>query len=164
VVVNGSYYYCTSDGSAFKELAPTDAVPYLDLGQFVPMTLQTGWIKPAGKQGLVRVQRANVLGLQKSEHDLTLKFRKDYVDADIQTQTWISIPTLQALPQEQISMSLQQQVGEAYQFKISDAYADHGSGASPPDNGQGFQARGLTLVAGVKRGSFEKNMGASAKG
>lgn len=157
IILGDDYLTVDSSGILFRE-TPDE---FLDPGplavgpQYIVMRLKTGWIKLAGKQGLVRCQRLLVLNEILEEHDLDVQIYKDYVDVAVQTASFAAAD-ITALPQEQIAIHLQNQQGEAFMIEIADSESDIAET-------EGFNAKGLTFIAGVKRGSFEKVMQAGAK-
>lgn len=122
---------------------------------YIVSEIETGWIKPAGKQGLVRVQRVLFLNEFVEEHDMEFEMDKDYVDTAVQSAQYAAAD-IASLPQEQVSLHVQNQQGEAWRFRMRDA-------ESSDSESQGYKARGVTLTVGLKRGTFEKVMQAGAK-
>jgi hypothetical protein len=152
LVVNNSYY--TVDAQANVSIETPDE--YRDPGStYVVSELETGWIKPAGKQGLVRCQRILFLNELVEDHDMEFEIDKDYVNTSVQSAVYTAAD-MATLPQEQVAMHVQDQQGESWRVRMRDA--ESGAGDS-----EGFRARGVTLLVGVKRGTVEKIMQAGAK-
>jgi hypothetical protein len=151
IVIDGVYH--TLDSLVFVS-AETEAYRDPD-DTYIVSEIETGWIKPAGKQGLVRVQRVLFLNEFVEEHDMEFEMDKDYVDTSVQSAQYAAAD-IASLPQEQVSLHVQNQQGEAWRFRMRDAESSAGES-------QGYKARGVTLTVGVKRGTFEKVMQAGAK-
>lgn len=152
VVGPSTRYTWFSGASALQENST-----YFDPGAtFVSMTLETGWLHPAGLLGLLRCQYAIALVDRKDPHSLTLQVAKDYAPTYAMSKTWTNAQLVQ-LGFESPSMNLSQQQGAAFRAKISDA------SDGTPITGAGFNARALRLMAIAKRGSFEKFMNAAGK-
>ncbi len=152
LVLGNDYYTLDSTPAVYIETPGEFRDP---ADTYIPSRLATGWIKLAGKQGLVRVQRIVVLNEIQEEHDLEIDISKDYVDVVVQTASFAAAD-IAALPQEQIAIHVQNQQGESFKIELEDT--ESGAGES-----EGFWSRGVTFVAGVKRGSFEKVMQAGSK-
>lgn len=152
LVVNGDYYTIDQSGYPSRE---TDG--YLDPSDtYVTSELETGWIKPTGKQGLARVQRATFLSEFVDGHNLAIEIDKDYVASSVQSAAFTS-SEIQSFPEEQVSLHIQNQQGEAWRFRLRDSEGDDTS------TGEGFMAKGVTLLVGAKRGTVEKIMQAGSK-
>lgn len=152
LVLDNQYYTVDPTANISVEIAGRFRDPN---SSYVVSELETGWIKPAGKQGLVRFQRAVVLNELVEEHDLEIEIDKDYVNSTEQSVSFTAAE-LAALPQEQVALHIQNQQGEAWRFRQRDAESD-------ASDSEGFRARGITMLVGAKRGTIEKNMQAGAK-
>lgn len=152
VVVGDVYHTVDTSANISKEttgfLDPSDA--------YVTSELETGWIKPTGKQGLARVQRATFLNEFVDGHNLAIEIDKDYVASSVQSVAFTS-SEIQSFPEEQVSLHIQNQQGEAWRFRLRDSEGDDTS------TGEGFMAKGVTLLVGAKRGTVEKIMQAGSK-
>jgi len=162
VVANGHYYCARSTGAVYLE----SRSDYLDAGAFVPSALTLAPISPAGKQGLARVQRCNVLldvfadivGAPASSYALDLSIYLNYgATLNHRLFTGAEVDAARTDFRKQLSFHLQYQVGEGFEIAMFDAVG------TALGNGRGATWRGVTLVAGVKRGSFEKSMAPEAK-
>jgi hypothetical protein len=154
VVVDGSYYTVDADANISKE---TDGEFTDPDNSYIVSELETGWIKPAGKQGLVRCQRMTFLNEFMDDHVLEIEIDKNYVDTAVQSSQFTSAE-IESFPQEQVSIHVQDQQGEAWRIRMTDATS---AGVTTRE---GFRAKGVTLLVGVKRGTVEKIMQAGAKG
>ena len=155
-IVGGVYYWGNATGTVYKE----DSTTYLDPSStYVGSTLSTGWIRPAGKQGLVRVQKVLVLNDWRTGHDLTFQIRKDYITLTTDSAAFSAAQILALGLVEQLTKHLTQQVGESFQFVMFDQAPTSGSLGT----GEGFAARGIALYTGLKRGSFDKTLQAGAR-
>src|SRR2546422_751942 len=114
---------------------------------FIPMTVETGWLAPAGPQGLARCQYAIVLGSHQSTHGLQLQIARNYTSVYSMSKTFPDA-TLSALPTDQVSYNLREQQGESFRVMLS-TYPD----GSSSGYGQSMKAVGVRLVAIPKRGS-----------
>jgi hypothetical protein len=152
-VVGGVYYWADS-ANVYKE----DASTFLDpASTYVRMLIRTGWIKPAGFQGFVRVGRVNALRVRKTAHAFTVNVENDYIPTINTTETWTNA-ALAALSHLPLSLHLTRQKGVAYRVTFYDA-TDGTLGT-----GEGYSAYALQLHAKAIRGTFEKELVAGAKG
>ena len=79
VVVDGVYHYLRTDGRVFKETANEHA----DEQQPVATAIATAWITPSeARQGKMHVWTAQVLGVWKSAHTLSVQWMFDYDETD----------------------------------------------------------------------------------
>ena len=121
----------------------------------------TNWIKLAGLQGFQRVWTATFLFLWHGSA-ITIEAITDYNPnwSAAASRTW-SESALDSLSADgtgsrvQVSFHLPVQKCEAIRFRITEDTAN--------TSGQGFELVGLTLEAGVKRGSYRRNMTANAR-
>jgi hypothetical protein len=61
---------------------------YLDVGSYIELRVQTGWMAFAGLQGWKRVYRILLLGEKKSDHTLNMSFAYNYEDTEHQYVTF----------------------------------------------------------------------------
>jgi len=77
VVLNGSYYYLSTDGTVYVE---TPGV-YRDGTRHIKRRVETSWIKFSGYlQGWQKVLYVMILGTYYSRHQLSVSYRLDYED------------------------------------------------------------------------------------
>lgn len=160
VVANGVYCWADTAGDVYQESTAT----FLDPGAtWVSMKLATAFIAPAGKQGLARVRKAMLLSRVKTfGFDLHVDVTTNYNPVTIVQPELVTDARIQATSTQtagQIAVSLSQQKAEAYAFSFYDTPSGGAAGT-----GEAWAARGVRLLAGVKKGSFDKQMLAAAKG
>src|SRR4029077_3533387 len=74
-VIGGVYHYLRSDGRVFAETIGQ----YADAGAFIPMRIDTAWIKLAGYlQGFQKILWMYPIGNYISQHKLSIRFNLDY--------------------------------------------------------------------------------------
>jgi hypothetical protein len=158
VVVGGKYYTTGTGGPVYYE----NPASWLDAGAFVSMQIRTGFMPIAGKQGLARVKGIIMRGTYYTANDVSLKISaKDYLFAGtVQTATFndAAQQALAQYPSVQVTLGPQYQQMESIRLEVSDAYSSGTLGV-----GRGFSFQSWSLLAGAKRGSFEKRMAAGAK-
>jgi hypothetical protein len=156
LVIDGVYYTASRTASIMRETTGFTDVDSGGNNHYVVSELETGWIKPAGKQGLARCQRINVLNEFMDDHVLEVEIDKDYEPASVQSASFTSAE-IEALPEEQISLHIVDQQGQAWRVRMRDATS---AGVTTRE---GFRAKGVTFLVAAKRGTIEKIMQAGAK-
>jgi len=156
VIWNDLHVYLRSDGTVLKE---TPGV-YTDNGSFIPMLVKTAWLKIAGLQGFQRLWKFLILGTYESPHSLQVSIAHDFNPNPTQVTsvtpttpgTFGSDATFGAsevfggeYPLYQWRVNLTRQTSQAVQITIQDTQSS--------DYGQGMTLSGITLEAGVKKGS-----------
>jgi hypothetical protein len=157
LILDGVYYTLDASAKVMKEGTGFRDVDISSTSHYVVSEIETGWIKPAGKQGLARCQRMTFLNEFMDDHELEIEIDKDYVDTAVQTVEFTSAE-IESFPEEQVSIHIQNQQGEAWRIRMTDATS---AGVT---TGEGFRAKGVTFLVGAKRGTVEKIMQAGAKG
>jgi hypothetical protein len=90
------------------------------------------------------------------DHVLEVEIDKDYEPASVQSASFTSAE-IEALPEEQISLHIVDQQGQAWRVRMRDATS---AGVTTRE---GFRAKGVTFLVAAKRGTIEKIMQAGAK-
>lgn len=132
--------------------------------------LTTNWIKLAGLQGFVRVWTATFL-LRWWSGDLTIDMATDYNESWTSpiTRTWtqaeLSLLAVNgAGSRVQISWHLPVQKLEAIRFRLTETATPFFIGQTEFSRaGRGMDVVGLTLEAGIKRGSYRRAMSATSR-
>jgi hypothetical protein len=90
--VDGSFYLCLPNGHVYQETPGS----FFDAATYVPMSLETPWIKmnaPSGGGGIggtFRLGNIRVLADKNDAHNLSMSFAFDNDPAYVQTNTWLS--------------------------------------------------------------------------
>ncbi len=153
-VVGGVFYWAKANGGVYKE----DSGIFLDSGAWITMLVELGPVAPAGPQGFCRFKRIGLLAERKTDHTLNISLGSNFVGY-AQSATF-DRATLATFSQEIVSIGVQNQTATAYRVKVSDAAPVGGTVGT----GEGCTLTGLVLEVGIKSGSANKRMSATAKG
>lgn len=116
--------------------------------EFIPLTIETAWIKLTGLQGYQRVRWAHFLGEIAGQCVLTIESYRDYIDTVLQTSTVTVDAAYTALGGEhQMRVKPIYQKGESYKFKIYDSEDATWGGTQ-----EGFALSEIMLEVGLKKG------------
>ncbi len=135
-VVDGTQYRLKSNGSILYDSGNTDN------GTAIALTVETGWIKLAGIQGLKRVYKIWILGTFRATSTLSVEVGYDYKDAYSEPKTVTTGDIASTTTPIELALKLPVQKCTAIRLRISES---GGSGA-------GFALTGLMLEVGLKRG------------
>jgi hypothetical protein len=137
-VFQGVYTYIKSSGQVNKE----NSSVFTDNGDFVQLSLETGWLSFAGLQGFQRVRRAAILGDYKSAHTLQIEAAYDFDQAVNQTATVVATSS----PPYQWLLLLARQKCEAIKLAIQDNQS--------ASFGEGLDLSGISFEVGIKGGVY----------
>lgn len=171
-IYENGFAYVDSDGFVFLENKDS----FSDNGNYIPLSMTTGWISFDGPQILQRIYKILIVGEYYSSHRLKISVRYDYNPTFVE-ETYINIPDLtqdgQSLfgeslygegpygdgpygglfPLYQFEVNVGRQRCQAISFKIEDVqYED--------TIGEGFSLTNILFVVGVK---YQPNKMSSAK-
>lgn len=130
------------------------------LNNYVPYTIETGWIRLDSHQDRLRASDFLFLAKQVSNHKVTISVAYDYSSSYSYSKTWDQ-DVLNSLTLEQVEVQIPIQAKQAVRFKIVDA-APSNTGTYPVGTGSGADIVALTVKFG-KRGGGAK-LPASQKG
>lgn len=129
-----------------------DSAAWLDNGAYVPMVVETGWIR-TGQQTRARFSR--LLALLKANagcnHKMVLSVAFNFVDTYTQTATWEPV-MLNTLAIEELELQLVRPEVMAVRFKLSDA-APSDTVTYPIGTGRGPDVLGITAEIAPKVGA-----------
>lgn len=141
----GRYAMIQDDGTVHVE--GTDYTDGTD-DHYIPLTIETAWIKLTGLQGYQRVRWAHFLGEICGQCGLTIEMYRDYIETAIQTATITVDATFAGAGGEhQVRVKPVFQKGEAYKFRIYDAEDETWGGTQ-----EGYAVSEIMLEVGLKKG------------
>ena len=138
----------------------TDANPWLDLGTyFVPIQVQTAWIKAADLQGWQRVRRVRLLNNYYAPHGLSVTLNYDYSSSnEVHSWTDTLVSGFVVGTREQVRIIPGQGKSEAIALTIATVAPTVGAVGT----GQGAALTGLAFEVRKNRGGY-RVIGDSAK-
>jgi hypothetical protein len=158
---DGKLVHGKSSGVVHKETSA-----YTDDGAFIPMKIQTNWLKIGDMQDFGRVRRSLFLGEYKSPHQFKVSVSYDYEQYAWDTYTLTpqaaanyNVTVKPSLASQytgtvdgvyQWQIHLAKQKCQALKFLIEDI-----APASPEVPGESFTLTNMTLEAGLKDGPFK---------
>lgn len=152
--VQSSLGYAWLGQNGVPRLESTTAYSDAD-GSYVPMTLETGWVKFAGLQGLGRIRRVLLLADPVAQFIVAVSIANGYDPTYVQT-VGFAYGGGGGAPR-QFSVQLATMKSDAWRFRIIDS-------ANGLNNSAAFLARGLTIEARVKPGGASRLLAAAQKG
>ena len=140
----------TIQGRIWREVATKrDVVPTEsgNINVFIPVTMETGWVKATSKQERIRVSDLLVCGLRSEDFTLTVDYAKDYVPSYSNAASWGPSVT-SALTFVQLEAQPPRELCQAMSFRVVT------SDPTPTSFGNGSQLDifGLSVRVGVKGG------------
>lgn len=117
-------------------------------GTYIPMTLETAWIKTGDVEGLQRVYKLLVIGDAATGHNLTVNVGFDYDSAYTDTKTWTAAE-IALLPRYQLEIRPSRQRCQAIRLKMSDT-------GTPPTESKGYVMTYLMLEVGIQDGLYRR--------
>ena len=117
-------------------------------GTYIPMTLETAWIKTGDVEGLQRVYKLLVIGDAATGHNLTVNVGFDYDSAYTDTKTWTAAE-IALLPRYQLEIRPSRQRCQAIRLKMSDT-------GTPPTESKGYVMTYLMLEVGKQDGLYRR--------
>lgn len=159
----GNVYHFLKSNGELKQETP-DA--YMDNGSSIPMVIGTAWIKPSGVQGFQRVYWVSFIGEYLSSHQLICRVYYDYQNVVNETILWDpdNVINVNKYGEGGVYGAVTPYGGEAdttYQFRFKpkrqkcEAIRFELESSFPSGGGQGFSISDLTLVLGIKQGSYK---------
>ena len=116
--------------------------------EYIPLTIETAWIKLTGLQGYQRVRWAHFLGEIAGQCVLNIEMYRDYVETVLQTATVTVDAAYTALGGEhQVRVKPVYQKGESYKFRITDSEYTTWGGTQ-----EGYALSEIMLEVGLKKG------------
>jgi len=140
-IANDTWYGLVLNGGLLAESRST----YLDSGTYVPMSVETPWIKVAGLQGFVRCQRAQVIYRPKTAATMRLQLFANGEATAFHDNTFTEAQI--ASGYGRVGIHLERQKIEMVKVIMTD------SAPAVLGTGQGIEFAGLQLYAGVKKGA-----------
>ena len=116
---------------------------------YIPMLLETAWIKSGDVEGLQRVYKGLVLGDAVTDHTMTIDVGFDYdayLPAD--TKVWTAAD-IAALPRYQLEIRPSRQRCQAMRFRMQDS-------GVPPAQNAGYVMTYLMLEVGIQSGLYRR--------
>lgn len=125
---------------------------------FVPIKLESGWIKLASIQDRMIATDFLLLAKKATNHNLTISVAYDYSDSYTYSKTWTPAD-INVLSLEQLELQIPKPMGMAIRIKIEDAQpAD--TVTYPVSTGKGPEIFGMTVRAGTLGGGAKLANGA----
>ncbi len=153
-LVAGTYTMLRYTGVVLQE----DTTTHLDNGVYVASAVEMP-ISPSGPNAWHRVKDVQVLGTSVTNHNLTIRVRRDFADAYEQTQTFAAEGVVTAIgPLENARMTLARQKGQGFSFRVEDSAPTTGAlgiGAGPLLEGLALYVQrkaGLPKVSAGRKG------------
>jgi len=143
-VWDGDWCYLDNTGKV-REEHETD---YTDDSTYIPLKVETAWIKLADLQGFYRIDWISLLGDWKSAHTLTVEIYTDYSPALVATKT-ITTTGLTYPYQNRFKMPDGYAKCEAVKLIIYDS--DAGAGSN-----EGYSLSGIAIDYKVKKGLYKR--------
>ncbi len=141
IATDNYYYELVEDSTHYTDSYASSA------GTFVPMTIETGWLRLGEVQGYQRVSRVQVLGEKHTAHAMTMTEYTDYKTASNNTETRQSSAISSGRP-EQFEFGVLVQRCQALKVKLTD------SEFGTVGTGKGCTIASLVLLGNVNRGKW----------
>lgn len=129
-LIGGVYTLLRYNGVVLQE----DTTTHLDDGAYVASAVEMP-ISPSGPNAWHRVKAVQVLGTSVTNHDLTIRMRRDFASAYEQNETFAAQGVVTTVgPLESARMTLARQKGQGFSFRIEDSSPTTGAlgiGAGP---------------------------------
>lgn len=135
------------DESYLGWLHPTN---HTDYGWYVPLKLETGWVRFESAQDRVRISDFLVMAKRVKNHNLSISVAYDYSDTYSYTKTFTPA-TINSLSLEQLELQVPQEAKMAMRFKVEDA-APADLVTYPIDTGDGPHILALSPRLGKRGG------------
>jgi hypothetical protein len=145
---NGTYYCATVGGQIYQENTALNT----DAGTFVPLSVESAWLKPNGIAGWGRFWRFFATAERLDPADLQMQIAYDYSPTYTDSITWTAarigeFPT----PIVQVQMMGSRQKTEAIRLKLSTATPTGGAFIT---TGQGLNLIAISAEVGVMQGGY----------
>jgi hypothetical protein len=154
LLIDGIYTILRTNGTVYQETTTT----HLDDGVYVAGAVEVP-ISPSGSNAWGRVKDVQLLGTSASNHDLTIRSRRDFAAAFEQSKTFVAQGDVTTVgPLEKARMTLARQKGQGFSFRIEDSAPTTGalgSGAGPILEGLALfvqRKQGLPKVSASRKG------------
>lgn len=149
-----TYAWLSADGVVYR-----DGADFMDSGNWVAMSAETGWVRIAGMQGEQFIDRILLLARSVTAHDLTIEIAYDYATTYAKTRTFTSTQ-MAALVREWLDAEVNQTTSQAIRVRITDATP---SGSEAIGSGEGGKWIDLTFNGQPHRGA-KRTSGAQRSG